>query len=178
MADSDDTSLGRDRSEREGAGDSLDLAVVGAELRARRIGLGIIIAVSLAFIASSSWQIIPAVFGARIEPLPDAPQGSPDRACAVGVRSLLGALDRIAGQVLPPWASDDQTVAALGARLSPEWDQAGAIARACEGSPQGEQAWAALQRMKMAEDQPIRMGRDALAVLHLEVAEHLPSDLR
>jgi len=134
--------------------------------------------VAFAFIGSSSWQIIPVVFGARIEPLPAAPPGSPDQRCAAGVRSLLGALDRVTGQVGPSTADDDETTAALRARLSPEWDQAGAVGQACGASPQGQQAWAALQRMKMAEDMPVRMGRDDVARLRFEVTEHLPANLR
>jgi hypothetical protein len=174
VADSDDAPTADDPGHREGDG----VAHAPAALRAKRVGLGIVIVVSMAFIGSSSWQIIPVVFGARIEPLPAAPLGSADRRCAVGVRSLLTALDRVSGQVGPSTADDDETTAALRARLSPEWDGAGDVGRACEASPQGEQAWAALQRMKMAEDMPVRMGKDSLALLRFEVTEHLPPDLR
>jgi hypothetical protein len=173
VADSDDAPTASETGHQGEGG-----AIPPAELRAKRVALGIVIVVAMAFIASSSWQIIPAVFGARIEPLPAAARGSPDRQCAVGVRALLGALDRVTGQVGPSTADDDETAAALRARLSPEWDGAGEVGRACETSAQGQQAWAALQRMKMAEDMPVRMGQEGLALLRVQVTEHLPPDLR
>jgi hypothetical protein len=174
VVDSDDAPSRSDRGGREGPGGPTP----PAELRAKRVALGVVLVVSLAFIASSSWQIIPAVFGARIDPLPAAAPESPDGRCAAGVRALLGALDRVTGQVAPSTADDDEMAAALRARLSPEWDRAGAVGQACETTPQGQQAWAALQRMKMAEDMPVRMGQDSLALLRVQVTEHLPPDLR
>jgi hypothetical protein len=174
VADSDEASTWSDHGQREGAG----ARIPPAELRAKRVALGLVIVVSMAFIASSSWQIIPEVFGARVEPLKAAPAGSPDHQCAVGVKALLGALDRVSGKVAPSLTDDDSTTAALRARLSPEWDGAEDVSRACDASSEGQQAWAALQRMKMAEDQPVRVGRDALALMRIEVAEHLPPDLR
>jgi hypothetical protein len=160
------------------AADEPRRALPPGELLGRRVGLLVVIVVSVAFIGSSSWQIVPAVFGARIDPLPAAAEGSPERRCAVGVRSLLGALDRVAGDGLPNSRDGDEMTAALRARLSPEWDGAANVDGACAASPQGVEAWAALQRMKTAEEQPVRMGRDALAELRVEVTEHLPPDLR
>jgi hypothetical protein len=148
------------------------------ELRARRFGIALVIAISVAFIGASSWQIVPAVFGARVDPIPASDPGSPEGRCAAGVRSLLGALERAGREGRPASRDGDEMAAALRARLSPEWEQADAVREACSASPQGEQAWAALERMKMAEEQPPRVGQDALAVLRVEVAQHLPPDLR
>jgi hypothetical protein len=179
----DDATTGSDRRADRGSSGRLPQdeprrPLPPGELLGRRAGVVLVIAVSMAFIGSSSWQIIPAVFGARIDPIPAAAEGSADRRCAVGVRSLLGALDRVAGDGRPNSRDGDEMAAALRARLSPEWDQAATVDGACAASSQGMEAWAALQRMKTAEEQPIRMGRDAVAELRVEVTEHLPPDLR
>ena len=151
-----------------------------AGLRAKRIVLAVVILVSLVFTASSSWQIIPAVFGLGVAPLPPAAPGTPERDCAVGVRSLLAALDRAGGQLAQTASTDGDLdgIAALRARLSPEWDGAESVRLACEKAPEGQQAWAALERMRVAEEQIVRLGRVGVAPLRVEVAAHLPPDLR
>ncbi len=149
-----------------------------AALRAKRIALGAVIIVAFAFIGSSAWQIIPAVFGAGFEPIAPGAPGSSERECALGIRKLLGALDRAAGEVAPADAERGGPEAALHARLSPEWDEANAVARTCERAPGGLDAWAALERMRMGEDQLVRLGQVGLGPMRVEVAAHLPPDLR
>jgi hypothetical protein len=155
--------------------------IARAGLRAKRWVLAVVIVVSLWVIASSSLQIIPQVFGLGVSPI-GAPSAaaSPERACAVGIRGLLGALDRAGGQ-LPRAATtsdDTEAMAALRASLSPEWDSADSVARTCAGSRDGQDAWAALERMRVAEEQIVRLGRVGLVPLRLDVATHLPPDLR
>src|ERR1700688_4523147 len=93
-----------------------------ARLQGKRAALGVVLVVSLALIGSSAAQIIPAVFGAGVRPLPNAPPGSSARTCADGVRSLELALDR---------AVDSAGSASFQARLEPEWAGATAIEAAC-----------------------------------------------
>ncbi len=158
--------------------------IARAGLRAKRWVLAVAIVVSLWVIASSSLQIIPQVFGLGVSPLAHtggpATVASPERACAVGIRALLGALDR-AGAQLPraaTTADDTEAMAALRANLSPEWDGADSVARTCAGTRDGQDAWAALERMRVAEEQIVRLGRVGLVPLRLDVAAHLPPDLR
>jgi hypothetical protein len=167
-----------DAAEGEAPHDPIALA---ARLRGKRLALGLVLVVSVAFIVSSAVQIIGAAFGFGWTPLPsDAAPGSPERACAVGIRSLTQALDR-AGERLSSVASaadDRETMAALRSRLSPEWDGAVGIEGACARAAGGLDAWAALQRLRVAEEQSGRLSRDELTAVRRDVAAHLPADLR
>jgi hypothetical protein len=139
-------------------------------LQGKRAALVVVIAISVVFIGSSAWQIIPAVFGVGYTPIPPSPPGSTARLCAEGVRRLTGALDR---------AEDTAGSASFAARLEPEWSDSAAIEAACRASPEGASAWAALVRMRSAEEQlaphPVP---EELAILRRDVIAHLPADLR
>jgi hypothetical protein len=136
-------------------------AAARARLQGKRVALVAVIAVAVVFIGASAVQIIPAVFGAGITPLPAAPPGSAARACADGVRALLRQLDTEPG----------------AREAGDEWDR---TARTCEGSAEGLDAWAALMRLRSAERQTSgqRIDRAELAPLRRDVAAHLPPDLR
>ncbi|HEY1694363.1 MAG TPA: hypothetical protein VGG39_19475 [Polyangiaceae bacterium] len=139
-----------------------------ARLQGKRVALVVVIGVSVVFIAASALQIVPAVFGAGITPLPSGGPGTAARACAEGVRRLSTALDR---------AADAAGSAAFEARLRPEWDDRDAVERACHEAPEGTDAWAALLRMRSAEEQAAPRSGD-LAPLRRDVIAHLPADLR
>ncbi|HEY8088786.1 MAG TPA: hypothetical protein VIF09_13095 [Polyangiaceae bacterium] len=145
-----------------------DDATTRASLQGKRIALVVVIALSVALIGASAWQIIPAVFGANVAPLPASPPGSAARTCAEGVRRMAQALERAQGAA---------GSASFGERLSPEWDAAADVQKACEASPEGEDAWAALARMRCAAEQLAPRGGE-LATLHRDVMAHLPADLR
>jgi hypothetical protein len=146
-----------------------DRAVARARLRRKRIALVAVTAVALAFITLSCLQIIPAVFGAWVRPLPQASPGSNERICAEGVRRLAQALDRAKGMAGGP--GFDQA-------LRPDWNIAFATQQACAHSPEGLDAWASLVRLRSAEEQLAGRAGDPLGPLQRQVASHLPVDLR
>jgi hypothetical protein len=155
--------------------------IAAARLRGKRAMLGIVLVVSLAFIGSSAAQIIPAVFGAGFTPLPEgATEGSPERSCAVGIRGLAEALNRAGARLssLASAADDSESMAALRPALSPEWDHASEVEQACAQAQGGASAWASLQRLRVAEEQSGRLGREDLNAVRRDVAAHLPADLR
>ena len=158
-----------------------DAAAAAAAMRGKRAALAVVMVISLAFIASSVAQIIPAVFGVGFEPLPSgaAPE-SPEGQCATGIRSLALALDRAGGRLssVASAADDTATMAVLRPTLSPEWDHADTVRAACDRTAGGPAAWAALQRLRVAEEQSGRLDRDALTSVRRDVAAHLPADLR
>jgi hypothetical protein len=131
-----------------------------ARLQGKRVALALVITVAVTFIGASALQIVPAVFGAGVKPLPSSPQGSSARACAEGVRALLHAVDS---------ADPDQ------AALAPEWERVG---RSCESTPEGLDAWAALMRLRSAARVASRGDRIELDPLRRDVAAHLPAELR
>jgi hypothetical protein len=143
-----------------------------ARLQGKRVALGIVLVVSVALVGSSAVQIIPAVFGLGTRPLPDlavAPPGSPARTCAQGLQGLQRALDR---------AVDSAGSASFPGRLEPEWAEAGTVEQACRQSPEGIEAWAALARLRSAEEQLAPRAEAELGPLRRDVIAHLPTDLR
>jgi hypothetical protein len=153
-----------------------DAVVARAGLRWKRVSLVFVTLVAVAFIAVSVLQIIPDVFGAWVHPLPPASPGSPARICAEGVKTLARALDR---------ASPSAGSPAFDKALQPEWNDAPAVEQACARSSEGLDAWAALLRLRSAEQQLARHAGDPpgeqaqdLATLQRQVASHLPVDLR
>jgi hypothetical protein len=148
-----------------------DAALARAQLRGKRVALGVVIVAAVAIIGSSAVQIIPTVFGAGIEPIPPGAPGSNERACAEGIRALARALER---------ASDSAGSASFVERLRPEWDRQAAVQGACAGARGGLDAWAALARLRSAEEQlaPVPARSSALEPLRRQVEAHLPADLR
>jgi hypothetical protein len=148
----------------------------------RRVAQSVILGVAVAFIGSSAWQLIEAVFpAAPAAASPGAPTDSAGRTCAEGVRRLAGALDRAregatssGGLMLPA----EPTTEELWRAPSPEWDTASAVQRACTATSAGRDAWAALERLRSAQEQLAREGSAVLRPLRRELGAHLTPDLR
>jgi hypothetical protein len=154
-----------------------DRELSAARLRGRRVVLGLVTVVALAFIASSAHQIAGAVFGFGFEPLPaGALAGSPEQLCASGIQGLARALDRADGRRSSEATGASDETSRSG--LSPEWDRAEEVRAACDAAQGGPSAWASLQRLRVAEAQSGRLGREELSSVRSDVAAHLPADLR
>jgi hypothetical protein len=161
--------------------DDDDPTVAAARSRGKRVTFVIVCVVSVAFIVSSTIQITRAVFAVDVVPLPSrAASGSPEQMCAEGIRGLSQALDRASGRLssVASAADDAQTMAALRPSLSPEWDRADDVRTACDRAQGGPSAWAALERLRVAEEQAGRLGLEGLSSVRRDVATHLPADLR
>jgi hypothetical protein len=149
---------------------------------ARRLGgraaRGLILVLAVLFVGSSAWQLVRAIF---VEGGATAPAYVLDPTCASGVHRLVVALDRAADRTVSAAARamrPDEGVAMFRRELSPEWDTADVVERTCASSQGGEDAWAALQRLRSAEEQLARQSRTELAPLRHDLAAHLPADLR
>lgn len=139
-----------------------------ARLQGKRVALVVVIGITVVFIGASALQIVPAVFGAGVRPLPSAAPGTPARACAEGIRRLERALDR---------AAEASGSASFEQSLRPEWDDRDGVQTACRASPEGTDAWASLLRMRSAEEQ-LAPRTGELGPLRSDVIAHLPADLR
>ena len=128
--------------------------------------MGTVIVVAVLFVGSSALQIVPAVFGLGVRPLPSSPPGSSARACAEGVRALSLSLDADGG---------DGTVAS---DTTSAWSDESPVGRACASSSEGLDAWAALLRLRMVRAQLPRAAPEQLDPLRRDVWAHLPIDLR
>jgi hypothetical protein len=140
-----------------------------ARLQGKRAVLGVVLVVSLGIIGASALQIIPAVFGAGVRPIPASAPGTPGRDCADGIRKLVVALDR---------AADAAGSASFRTRLQPEWALEVSVRQSCRQSSEGLDAWAALSRLRSAEEQLSPHGGTELEPLRRDVNAHLPADLR
>jgi hypothetical protein len=155
-------------------------AVANAQRLGRRAAHGLILVVAVVFIGSSAWQIVHAIF---VESAAASAPPALDPGCANGVRRLVGALDRAADHAVssaeqPATTRPEDVVALFRHQLSPEWDGAGDVERRCAASAAGADAWAALQRLRSAQEQLARQSRAELAPLRHDLAAHLPAELR
>ncbi len=141
-----------------------DAPLAGAGRRGRRAGILIVIGVAVLFIGSSAGQVVPAVFGFGVRPLPVGPPGSSQRACAEGVRALSAVRSASADRTEPSSPS--------------AWDRESPVYQACAASPEGLDAWAALLRLRMTEQQLPYAGPTQLDPLRRDLYAHLPADLR
>jgi hypothetical protein len=156
-----------------------------ARREGRRAAHAIIVVVAVLFIGDSAAQIMPAVIGAGIRRIPTAPPGSPEQACSQGVRSLVLALDRAS---LEAWSlldaplqgetESDPALLAFHRGLLPEWSAEKKVETTCESTREGPAAWAALLRLRRAQEQVVLRSRMELVSLRRDVAAHLPGDLR
>jgi hypothetical protein len=165
------------------AGSTRDEAAGGDPFaHARRLGRraahGLILVVAVLFIGASTSQLVRAIFGGVAIPPPAL-----DPSCAVGLRRLAMALDRAASTSIPAAQESvasppDDPVAVFRLALAPEWDGADAIQRICTSSAGGADAWAALERLRSAQEQLTRRTRADLAPLREDLTAHFPTELR
>ena len=163
--------------ERAPAASPEEASLTRARMRGRRAAHGVVLVTAVLFIGSSTWQIVRALFAENHDSILVSPE---QRACAVGLRELASALDRAASLVVASSYEDgaNEAVAAFRRGLSPEWNTAVSVQRTCASSPEGVDAWAALERLRSAEEQLTRQSRAELGPIRRDLTAHLPSDLR
>lgn len=112
--------------------------------RLRQLASGVVLAVAVPFIVWSTWQIVSAVYGVA----PPARASTAEEAtCTAKLRTLQAALERASDHASHE-PDDAHAQAAFEAAIAPEWDEQGAAERACDTSPRGRDAWAALLRLR------------------------------
>ncbi len=158
----------------------------GARREGRRIAHTIVIVVAVAFIGASAFQIIPAVFGIGVRPVAANGSDPVETQCAIGVRSLALALDRAGAMSWSPSPAaggpfdldSEKAHQAFERGLAPEWNSEAQIEQSCAKSSAGLDAWAALMRLRRAEEQLVLHGLLELVPLERDVTAHLPANLR
>lgn len=157
---------------------------------ASRLVYGSFLGLATAFILSSTFQLVVGVFGVGSEPLaaadpsPAGPDGlntpsTPStQACADGIARLSAALDRnLARAVVPEGESvrtEEAALAAFRKGLDPEWTEEAAIQQSCVNEPRGEDAFAALLRLKLAQEGLVRRQMAEIDPLRRNVQAYLP----
>ena len=119
--------------------------------RIRTLVYGLYVTFAAAFVLLCVKEIVVGVFGLREGTVATAAPGSTGQACAAGIRDLVRALDR--GVLAANAARDEKdAVARLDAALAPEWDRETTLAATCGSDANGAEAWAALLRLRRAEE--------------------------
>jgi hypothetical protein len=122
------------------------------ERRVRAAVYAVYGAFATAFVILSTWQIIAQVFGFTAAPLTAGVPAPPSTAgpCAEGIRAFSAALDR--GVAASSTARTEAEALAQMRAAMPEWEREAAIASTCGADPRGAEAWAALLRLRRAEE--------------------------
>jgi len=149
---------------------------------ASRAVYGSFLGFATAFILASTYNLVVGVFGLGIEPLVGTPPPEKasveTRACADGIAQLSNALERsFAHSVGPDGASartEEALVATFRKNLEPEWTGESAIEQTCASHPHGQEAIAALLRLKLAQEGFVRRQMVEIDPLRRSVNAYLP----
>jgi hypothetical protein len=135
--------------------------------RIRTAVYGVFVAFAAVFVVFSTRSIIWGVFAIDAENVL-APAG---RACGEKIAGLAAALDR--GVAATSAArTEPEALARMHAALAPEWDAEPEIAAACAQDPRGADAWAALLRLKRAEEGAAGRRAALTGPMHRELEVH------
>lgn len=121
-----------------------------------------------AFIVSSTWQLGRGVFGVT------ATNGSapPPPACVAGISRLASALDR--GVARASSAPDEgAALSSFASEAAPDWNDLGAVESHCEASATGKDAYAALLRLRMADESFLKRRVAELSPMRRDVDAYL-----
>jgi hypothetical protein len=138
--------------------------------RIRTAVYGVFTAFAAVFILFSTRSIIWGVFGLDAPVAAAAPAG---RACAEKIAGLARALDRRMAATSGA-RSEPEALARMHAALAPEWDTEAETAAACADDPRGADAWAALLRLKRAEEGAAGRRAALTGPMHRELEAYLP----
>jgi hypothetical protein len=128
------------------------------------------VALAAAFVLSSARSVVWGLFGLEAAPTATAPAG---RACGEAIARLARALDR--GVAATSAARTDvEALAQMRAALAPEWDAEASGAATCAEDPHGADAWAALMRLRRAEEGAVASRAAQTGPVHRELEAYLP----
>jgi hypothetical protein len=131
----------------------------GESRRGRSIVSALFVSIVSVFIVITTWQVARGVFGKGVMKASVAPAPI----CVAGVSRLNDALDRALAAASP--LTDEHAIdAAFANAARPEWDDSSKVEADCAGTQEGQDAFAALLRLRRADE----------SFLHREVAELSP----
>jgi hypothetical protein len=142
--------------------------------RARRLGKRIVIAVyggfAAAFVSLAALQITIQCFAVGAGPIDQSTAAGAE--CANGIDKLRQALNRAAARARTASDADDaQNVFRMV--LAPDWLDEPAVRARCAADPRGADAFAALLRLRVAEESHAARDAAEMAALRRELAAYL-----
>ena len=133
-------------------------------------------AFAILFILLSIKALVLGVFHTDPTKLGGAPPNPTEKTCADGIRALTAALDR-AMVAAAAVHEDAETLAAFRGALSPEWRDQDRLGAVCGSEPRGADAYAALLRLRRAEEGFLGRQVVEIAPLRRDVEAYVPGGL-
>ncbi len=140
-----------------------------ASRRGRRIVTAAFLIFAAAFIVTSTVDIARGVYDEHVASTEGPP---PTAACVEGIKTLVGALDR-AVSVATSAKDEPSALSAFSSGAKPEWDAAYGTESACSTTPQGKDAFAALVRLRAADESFLKRRVAEVAPLRRDVDAYL-----
>ncbi len=141
--------------------------------RVRSIVYGAYVAFAILFILLSITSLVDGVFHTTAAPLSSSTPTPDTKICVDGVRSLTAALDR--GRLAAAAKRESADLKqAFDAALAPDWDDEARLSVACGHDPRGADAFAALLRLRRAEEGFLGREIAEIAPLRRDVEAYLP----
>jgi hypothetical protein len=141
--------------------------------RIRTAVYGVFVACAAAFVLLSARAVVWGVFGLDATESASTMSASAAPACAEKIGGLARALDRGVAAAASARTQADAR-ARMQAALAPEWDQEAATAATCTQDPRGADAWAALLRLKRAEEDAVERRAQSTGAIHRQLEAYLP----
>ncbi len=137
--------------------------------RYRNIASMVVLAVAVAFVISTAWQITASLFGLTDERV--APHGPP-AACVEGIRGLAAGLDR-ASVAAASARTEEEARQTFATSVKAQWTGAPAVEAACAADRHGTDAYTALLRLRRVMETETGDGARAVAPLRAELEGRL-----
>ena len=140
-----------------------------ASRRGRRIVSAAFLLFAAAFIVVSTVNIARGVYG---EPVASGQGPHPSAGCVAEIKVMVAALDRATAAGA---SARDESAAlqAFAGAAKPEWDGISGTENACSATPQGKDAFAALLRLRAADESFLRRRVAEVAPLRRDVDAYL-----
>jgi hypothetical protein len=142
----------------------------GESRRGRSIAAGVFVSIVAVFIVITTTQIARGVFGLGA---PKSGAGvAPPPACIAGISRMSSALDRAVAATSQ--TTDAHAVAGAFANAAkPEWDDSDKVQVDCAATPEGQDAFAALLRLRRVEETSLGRHVAEVSPMKQDVAAYL-----
>jgi hypothetical protein len=142
----------------------------GESRRGRSIVSALFVGVVSIFIVITTAQVGRGVFGKNESKA--SPGNAPSAACIAGISRLTPALDRALG-IASPIADENASLAAFAAATLPEWNESPKIEADCNATPAGQEAFAAVLRLRRAQESFLQRQVAELSPMRRDVEAYL-----
>lgn len=140
----------------------------GESRRGRSVSAAIFVSIVAIFIVITTTQIARGVFGKGAT----KSSNPPPAACVAGISRMNGALDRAVASTSQ--ITDEHGVdAAFAIAVKPDWDDSDKVQADCATTPEGQDAFAAVLRLRRADETSLERHVAEVSPMKRDVAAYL-----